>query len=192
MTVRVGWKPWLGVLGIVLLALAPTRRALEADMATHMLVQLPLLALCGWWLAQALPRGVSRALTSWNRSGITGLLLASITGLFWMLPLALDRAIESPGFELAKFVSIPLLIGAALALSWPRAGFVVRAVVLAETIATAFRIGWLYLAAETALCANYLLGEQQVVGKLLLAAGGVVLLGLLWKLVWGHVHVPGR
>ena len=161
-------------------------------MATHMLVQLPLLAWCGWWLAQAVPLRVSRALAPWNRSGITGLLLASITGLFWMLPLALDRAIESPWFELGKFLCVPLLIGAAVALSWPRAGFVVRGLVLAETIATAFRIGWLYLAAETPLCANYLLGEQQIVGKLLLAVGAVILLGLVWKLVLGRVHVPDR
>lgn len=161
-------------------------------MAAHMLVQLPLLAVCGWWLAQAVPQRVSRVLAPWNLSGITGLLLASITGLFWMLPLALDAAIASPWFELAKFLSVPLLVGAALALSWPRAGFVVRGLVLAETIAMAFRIGWLYLAAETALCANYLLGEQQVVGKLLLAAGAAILMGLAWKLVLGHVHVADR
>lgn len=189
MTGRAAWKPWWGVLGVMLLALPPVRRALEADMAAHMLVQLPLLAWCGWWLAQAIPPRVSRALAPWNRSGITGLLLASITGLFWMLPLALDRAIESPWFELGKFLSVPLLIGAAVALSWSRAGFVVRGLVLAETIAMAFRIGWLYLAAETALCANYLLGEQQLVGKLLLAAGALILLGLAWKLVLGHVDV---
>jgi len=59
--------------------------------------------------------------------GISGLLLESLTGAVWMLPLAIDAALDDPWVTLAKFLSLPLLIGVPVALSWPRAGFVVRA-----------------------------------------------------------------
>ena len=82
---------------------------------------------------------------------------------------------------------MPLLIGAPIALSWPRAGFVVRGVVLLELIATVFRLGWLYLISPVRLCSNYLLDDQQRLGKLLLAVGFSIVLILVWKLMWGHI-----
>ena len=116
-----------------------------------------------------------------------GLLLASLTGVVWMLPLALDAALDDSRVALAKFLSVPLLIGAPVALSWPRAGFVVRGVVLAELTATLFRLGWLYLISPLRLCSNYLLDDQQRLGKLLLAGGFAIVAVLAWKLMWGRI-----
>jgi len=156
-------------------------------MTLQMLVQIPLLALAGGWLAQETPGWLNQRLARWNHQGISGLLLASLTGMVWMLPLALDAALDDPRFTLAKFLSVPLLIGAPVALSWPRAGFVVRGVVLLELTATAFRLGWLYLISPVRLCSNYLLGDQERLGKLLLAVGLALVLLLVWKLMWGHI-----
>lgn len=153
-----------------------------------MLVQMPLLALTGGWLAQARPGWLDRRLAPWNHQGISGLLLASLTGVVWMLPLALDAALDDPRVTLAKFLSLPLLIGAPVALSWPRAGFVVRGVVLLELTATAFRLGWLYLISPVRLCSNYLLDDQERLGRLLLAVGLAVVLLLAWKLMWGRIN----
>lgn len=61
--------------------------------------------------------------------------------MVWMLPLAMEAALDDPGVALAKFLSVPLLIGVPIALSWPLADFVVRAVVPVELIAIAFRLG---------------------------------------------------
>lgn len=169
------------------LAVPPVRHALESTMTSQMLVQVPLLALAGWWIVRGLPDGFERRLAGWNRGGISGLLLASLTGLVWMLPLAMDAALDDPRVTLAKFLSVPLLIGAPIALSWPRAGFVVRGVVLVELIATAIRLGWLYLISPVRLCSNYLLDDQQQLGKILLVIGFGILLALAWKLMWGRV-----
>lgn len=169
------------------LAVPPVRHALESTMTLQMLVQVPLLALAGWWIVHGLPDGFERRLAGWNRGGISGLLLASLTGLVWMLPLAMDAALDDPRVTLAKFLSVPLLIGAPIALSWPRAGFVVRGVVLVELIATAIRLGWLYLISPVRLCSNYLLDDQQQLGKILLVIGFGILLALAWKLMWGRV-----
>lgn len=155
-------------------------------MALHMLVQLPLLALAGWGLAPCLPARATESLGAWNQGGISGLLLASLTAMVWMLPRALDAALEGPWAAIAKFVSVPLLIGLPLALSWPRAGFVVRGVFLIELVATAIRLSRLYLRAPARLCSNYLVGDQQQLGQILLGIGVAISLWLAWKLVWGH------
>ncbi len=175
----------------LLLLLAPVRHVLEGTMVLHMLVQVPLLALAGWWLGPLVPRRAALALAPWNRAGISGLLLASLVAMVWMLPRALDAALTVSWVEAAKFTSVPLLVGLPLALSWPVAGFVVRGVLLVEATATAFRLGWVYLVSPERLCANYLLGDQQQVGRALLAIGVVLCLFLGWKLVWGHVAVDG-
>ncbi|WHZ20356.1 MAG: hypothetical protein OJF55_002505 [Rhodanobacteraceae bacterium] len=171
------------------LAIPPVRHALESTMTMQMLVQILLLALSGWWLARAVPPRLGRHLASWDRSGISGLLLASLTGLVWMLPRMLDAALDEPVIELAKFLSVPVLMGAPIALSWPRAGFVVRGVVLTELTATAFRLGWMYLISPVRLCSNYLLDDQQQLGRCLLAIGAAIVLVLAWKLMWGHADV---
>lgn len=187
---RVGWA----VLLWCVLALPPVRRLLESAMTLHMLVQIPLLAVVGWWLAAALPQRLGSRLAAWNLSGVSGLLLASLVAMVWMLPRMLDGAIDLPLIELGKFFSVPLLLGMPLALSWPQAGFVVRGLLLAETVATAFRVGWLYLAAPERLCSNYLLDEQRHFGLALLALGAALVLYLAWKLLWGrmaHADVQG-
>ena len=189
MSVSAHRKPWLGLALWLALALPPVRVALEATMTMQMLVEIPLLALAGWWLASWLPWGVSDALASWNRSGIVGILLASLTSIVWMLPRALDAALERPGVAVAKFASVPLLLGVPLAQSWPRAGFVVRGVFLVESVATAFRLGWLYLASPARLCSNYLLSDQRRLGEILLALGAAGTVALLWKVVLGRIRI---
>lgn len=180
-----------GALLWIMLAMPPLQHALTATMTMQMLMQIPLLVVAGWFMAQVIPRRLIRDLAAWNRNGISGLLLASLAAMVWMLPRAMDAAIEHPWVALAKFISVPLLIGAPLALSWPRMSFVVQGVFLLEVIATAFRLGWLYMASPIRLCSNYLLPDQQLLGKILLALGVAFGSVLGWKLVWGHVYVGG-
>ena len=183
--------PWLGLALWLVLALPPVRHSLEATMTLQMLVQIPLLAMAGWWLASFLTRPAVDALSWWNRSGITGIVLASLAAVIWMLPRMLDAALENPWVALAKFTSVPLFLGMPLAISWPRAGFVVRGVWLVEIVAMAFRLGWLYMVSPVRLCSNYLLSDQQQLGKIMLAIGVAICLLLAWKLMWGHIGREG-
>lgn len=191
MTAPLHGKPWLGPALWLALALPAVRHAVEATMTLQMLVQIPLLALAGWCLRPLLPPRAGAALVPWNRGGISGLLLVSLTAMVWMLPRALDAALEEPWVEMAKFTGVPLLIGMPLAISWPLAGFVVRGVFLVEVIATAFRLGWLFLLAPQRWCSNYLLSDQQRLGKAMLAIGVAISLVLAWKLVWGRIDADG-
>ncbi len=171
---------------LLALALPPTRHVLEASMSAQMLLQLPLLAAAGYVLGRALSACIDSTAASWNYHGITGLVLASLASAYWMLPRLLDASVTEPAMAAAKFISLPLLVGLPLALSWLRASFVVRGVFLLELLATLFRLGWLYLISPLRLCNNYLLDDQQRLGQLLLAAGTGLLLWIAWKLLWGQ------
>ena len=168
------------------LALPPVRHALEASMTAQMLVQLPLLAAVGYLLGLRLPVRVAASLVHWNHRGVTGFVLASLASAYWMLPRLLDASVTEPAIAAAKFLSVPLLVGLALAQSWPRSSFVVRGVFLIELIATLFRLGWLYLASPARLCSNYLIDDQQRLGQILIAAGAILFLWIAARLLWGR------
>ena len=178
--------PIVAALLFVVLLLPPSRGWLEGSMTLQMLLQIPLLIGIGCLLPAALPQRLIAGIARWNQHGISSLILASLAGMFWMLPRSLDGSVSEPWMAIAKFVSVPLLIGLPLGLGWPRMGFVVRGVFLLELIATFFRLGWLYLASPIRLCNNYLLDDQQQLGEYMLVIGGLLLAGVVVKLLWGR------
>jgi len=157
-----------GLLLFAILALPAARRGLEAEMVTHMLVQIPLLALSGVLLVSAAGGCMRRILEPYNESGLSGMLVVLFASSFWMLPRALDAALDRPAMELFKFVSLPLLVGAPLAVSWGRLGPVGRGFVLANTISMIAALGWLYRQSPVRLCNYYLIDQQVVLGDCLL------------------------
>lgn len=176
-----GW-PLAGT-GAAVLALAilpPLRDVLEGRLVTHVLVQLPLLAAAGALFGRALlavDGGAGRG-GGWNAGGLPGLLLALFTAAFWMLPRSLDAALADPAMAAAKFVSLPMLLGLPLALSWPRLHPLARGVVWAKLLSMLGFLGWLYLAAPLRLCNFYRLDDQGLLGRALLATGAMIALGL--------------
>jgi hypothetical protein len=170
---------------LVLLA-PPVKHTMERTMTMQMLIQIPLLVIVGLLLTRALPARASSVIDDWNYRGISGLVLVTFTSAFWMLPSALDAALSSPQVAIAKYLSVPLLIGLPLALSWSRMSFIVKGMLLLECIATLFRLGWLYLIWPERLCNVYLLDDQRRLGQLLLLIGAALFLALAWKLLWGR------
>jgi hypothetical protein len=176
----------------IVLAVPAARTGLEATMALHMVVQLPLLALIGFcigtaWLEsrQAFAARVLGRVQSFNAGGTTGLVAASFVMVLWMLPRCLDLARLDLAADALKFVSVPAA-GIAVALSWPRVPAIARAVVHLEVIATLFRFGWGYLAADQRLCLVYLTGDQQRTGELLLWLGAAYAIAVVWRPMLGH------
>jgi len=159
---------WLGLCLLGVLVVPWLRQGLESTMTGHMLVQIPLLVLAGVLMGGSLPASVRRGLSPWNRFGLTGLLLAVFTLVYWMLPRSLDLALESGLAELAKFISLPLLAGLPLRLSWPTLGCIGRGVVWSQLVAKLAVMGWLYLEAPVRVCTRYLVSDQEQVGRALL------------------------
>lgn len=176
----------IAALAFLVLLAPPVRHGLEASMTAQMLLQMPLLGGVGWLLSHALPARALEGVAHWNHRGITGLVLASIVGAYWMLPRTLDASVTVPLLGAAKYLALPLLIGMPFALGWPRMGFIVKGVFLLELTATFFRLGWLYLISPERLCNNYLLDDQQRLGQYMLLIGAALFLGVAAKLLWGR------
>jgi hypothetical protein len=187
-------KHWTTGAALLWLALAtpPARAWLESTMTLHMLVQLPLLAAIGYvfgcaWMRSHPDSAKARALggvQSFNAGGITGLIAASFVMVLWMLPRFLDLARLDVVVDALKYLSVPAA-GLAVALSWPRLPGIARAVVHLEVIATFFRFGWGYAAADERLCLAYLAGDQQRAGELLLWLGAVYAVAVAWRPMFG-------
>lgn len=182
----------LATAGWLVLVAAVTRSWLESSMVLHMLVQLPLLAIAGWYLGKAWrtaePAGIAGrslgVLQSCNAGGVTGLVTASFVMLVWMLPRSLDTARLDGAADALKFLTVPCA-GLVVALSWPRLPVIARAVVHLEVIATFVRFGWGYLAADQRLCLAYLADDQRRAGELLIWLGAAYAIAVCWRPMFG-------
>ncbi|MDP3758987.1 MAG: hypothetical protein Q8R01_00560 [Ramlibacter sp.] len=149
---------------LVLLALPPLRQALEAGMTTHMLVQYPLLAMCGAMLAHALPPRWRALCDRWNGYGVSGLLAAALVLAVLMIPRVLDLALVDARVEAAKWLAL-LLCGAALRLSWRPAGLLVQGFFLGNILPMTVVAGHLFQDTPVRLCNAYLLDDQVRLGR---------------------------
>jgi hypothetical protein len=173
----------LGVALFALLAWPPCARLLESQLVLHMGVQIPLLAVSGYLAARGALRGRN---PRWNDDGLPGLIAAVAVGLVWMLPRAMDAALAEASVELAKFASLPLLVGVPLAASWPRAHPIARGFVLANLLSKLAVLGWLYAAAPVRVCNYYLASDQPAAAAVLFAVTALLGLGLGARLLFGR------
>jgi hypothetical protein len=152
--------------GLAVLALPPVRAWLESSMSLHMLVQFPLLVAAGFLLARAVPRGWRRRIDAWNAHGMAGLLASALVLMVLMIPRLLDLALVDPRVETAKWLAL-LACGAALQMSWQRAGLLVQAFFLGNVLPMTAAAGQLYQDAPLRLCNAYLLDDQVRLGQAL-------------------------
>lgn len=158
---------------LCVLALPPARRLLESGMTLHMLVQYPLLAGCGFLMAGAMPPGARCRIAGWNAHGIGGLLAAALVLGVLMIPRTLDLALVDARVELAKWLAL-LVCGAFLRLSWRPAGTLVQGFFLGNVLPMTVVAGQLYQDSPIRLCNAYLLGDQALLGQLLVWLGVTV------------------
>lgn len=163
-----------GILLLAVLALPPTRHALEASMLGHMLVQLPLLALGGWIVVHGFVGSGGWRAAGFNAGGIAGILTATFAMACWMLPRSLDTALTTPLVEAIKFAAVPMLVGGAFAVGWPLAHVIVRGLVWAHAVAMLLVLGWLYTVSPVRLCVGYRLDQQTTLGWAFLAAAATL------------------
>ncbi len=155
-----------GLVLLALLAMPALRHRMEAGMASHMLLQFPLLIVAGALLAAACPAAWRRGLERWNTLGIAGLVAsAGVLGLS-MVPRLLDLVLVDARVEIAKWLAL-LACGAALRLSWHAAGVVVQGFFLGNVLPMTGVVGIIYQNAPQRVCNSYLLDEQLLVGQIL-------------------------
>ena len=170
------WLPL--VLSLVLLTgCAVFREVLERDPVTHVLILLPALAAGGWLLARAL-LGSSGRLRQADASAVTLLGVFAIS--FWMLPRYIDASLTDPMVATAKFVSIPLLVGGAFAVSWQECHPLLRGFLKANALSMLGILAFLYTHAPVRICNSYLVSDQERLGLGFLAAA--LILAVAWTI----------
>lgn len=142
-------------------------------MTAHMLMQYTALLLAGGLLVDAVPDSGLRRLQRCNEYGIAGFVGVALAMAVLMVPRVLDLALVDMRVEAVKLLGL-VSSGAALRLSWPRAGVVVQGFFLGNVLPMMAVVGTLYSNADDRVCNAYRLGDQQALGtSLVVITAGV-------------------
>ncbi|MEB2398413.1 MAG: hypothetical protein OZ927_02630 [Alcaligenaceae bacterium] len=163
---------------------------LTRSMAWHMLVHIPMLIAAAAWAAAGLagagsPKGARpgsafAALGKYNEHGLPGLLLFSFIGAYWMIPRSLDDAVTSAASQGFKYATL-VLAGMLLIHSLRRANAIIVVFFLGNFSWMTAIVGLLYQEYPARLCNVYLLGDQEIAGRGLVA--WAILLPLAWFMI---------
>jgi hypothetical protein len=160
--------------GAALAVVVMLRPLLEATMARHMALEIPLLFLTGWLVSSRIGQRLTKQIAPWNAYGVPALVYASLAGLLWMMPVALDLAVLNPAIGLLKLFTI-VLAGVVVGASWREAGLVIQSFFVFNAVSMLVAGGLLYGQAPDQLCSVYLVGQQAIAGDGLIAWALVIL-----------------
>ena len=160
---RIVILPWF----FLLLAVAPSMPAfkflLESSMAFHMAVQIPALIIAGNLIARQHLSEFLITIGHVQLSAALGCWLWILfAGMFWMLPISLDKALIDPYWDFFKVTSLlvsGLFLGPALA--GPK---ILTLFFVGSTVMMLFFIGYFYQDSELRLCNSYLIESQHTAG----------------------------
>ena len=171
----------------VAMSVPPLRNVIEQSMAWHMVVQMPLLVLAGALAAMAVPAGLRWAkLANFNRFGLTGFMAAQGIVAYWMLPLAIDRAVVNPGFDALKLLTL-FISGMLLSDAFKRAPMALQLFFMGYWVSMMAWLGIYFATTDLRLCNAYSQASQVATGLSLLALG--LLLGAVWLAAAGRMLV---
>lgn len=165
--------------GLLLVAIALARPWLEATMARHMAVEIPLLFAVGWLAAHLARPDPDSVRSLWNAAALPAFFAALLVNGFWMLPVALDLAVLHPGMGIVKIISI-VASGAATGAFWRKSGLVMQAFTVLNWVWMTLTAGLLYQDYPSQLCSVYLDEQQSVAGSALVVLAVTVLVAWLF------------
>jgi hypothetical protein len=169
----------------IALSTPPFRWVIEQNMTWHMVFQIPLLVASGWLCFSCLSQNQSKVnsshwlndLNRYNQFGLTGFLLCTLVFSYWMLPLALDKAVVQPLADFAKILTL-FVSGVILNKSFQMAPTVVQLFFIAYWCSMLIWLGIYFTTTDVRLCNVYSLDSQIMAGRGLTALG--ICVGTMW------------
>ena len=153
---------------------------IQSSMAFHMLIQIPMLILAGYVLkkiSSTIDHSLAESLAQW--------LWIYLSGLFWMLPISLDKALIYPIWDIFKVITL-LITGAILKVVF-QSHRVLALFFIGSTAMMLFFVGFYYQGTNVRLCNAYLIESQHEAGSGLIMAASLLLGFLFWKIQQGLV-----
>ncbi|AIM16861.1 hypothetical protein [Neobacillus sedimentimangrovi] len=157
-------QSFYGLLLFVFLLIPPVASFMESIMIIHMHMQMPMLVISGFLMAQFILKLFQRFFEKWNSNGVPGILLFVIIMVYWMLPRTMDEALTVPAVEVFKFISLPFLAGVPLRDSWKKLSSKGKTTIIILFTLLFIGVGALYIWSPVQLCNNYLVMEQLTLG----------------------------
>ncbi|MGM8214608.1 hypothetical protein ACLIA0_03435 [Bacillaceae bacterium W0354] len=157
-------QSFYGLLLFIFLILPPVANFLESIMILHMHMQMPLIIISGFLMADFFKKKFPAFFEKWNPNGLPGILLFVLIVSYWMIPRTMDDALQFTSVELFKFVSLAFFAGVPLRLSWNKLSEIVKNSVFIIFFLLFTLMGGLYVFTDNQLCNNYLLIEQLTLG----------------------------
>ena len=162
----------------VSLSVPPLRGLIEQSMVWHIVVQMPMLV-AGGWLSMRILSGklILRTLDVWNRYGLTGFVGAQAIAAYWMLPVAIDRAVVLPQSDVLKVLTL-FACGAMLGHSFERAPAVIQLFFVGYSVSMLAWLGIYISTTDLRLCNAYSLESRTAAGRAIAMLG--ITLGCIW------------
>lgn len=164
---------------VMLVAIMPSmpmlRLSIESSMAFHMLFQLPMLLFAGYMINVRLREYylLNEIVAMW--------VWVYFCGLFWMMPISLDKALIYPLWDIFKIVSL-LVTGALLKVVFIKYN-VLSLFFIGSSSMMLFFVGMYFQNTNVRLCNAYLIESQQVTGIGLIVFASLILLALVLYLI---------
>ncbi len=146
----------------------PLKSILEGHMSLHMLVQFPALVAAGWMAVPSPCAG--RLLSAVDAHGLLCGTVTSCVLAVWMIPAALDLSLLNPVVAAIKYASW-MTVGGMLSSSRIRFEPVIAAFFLFNAAWMMLTAGVIYGDNMLQLCVNYLVDDQVMTSRGLIALG---------------------
>ncbi|WP_092416574.1 hypothetical protein [Collimonas sp. OK307] len=156
-------------------------------MASHMLLQMPLLIAAGVFLQAVMPERAYLSILRqhWricDQYGVCSLLAILLIATYWMIPISVERAVTSTRFDVLKFLAL-LIAGTLLPSGLRRANLIIQIFFIGNLCGMMAIIGIQYQDSPQRLCNSYLLDDQIATGI------GLLCFSLTIPLLWISTHI---
>jgi len=187
-----GWPVALALACLILASASPFAGFWKSSLPLHMLVQFPLLVVAGALVGCEVARWRSVEPGAYRLEGLSAVLFGAFVLSFWMLPRWLDAAVLDWRIDVAKVISLALVVGLSWGWGWQQIGTLTRGFLAIHGISMLFALGILYRSTPVRLCNTYLLDQQSILGGGMLAIAAIATVLAALRLMAGNSIVLSR